>query len=498
MLGAMRSTFFEGPLAETTAFGIVMYKYVAIAALASVALCGCSTHERTISLDGGAFDAAADGSPLSDASPNDQGMDAIAPAARAASFAMSANISYDSDTPFGTTQAVTLFISNVTSTSTPSVIGSSGTTAMIVLNASPTNGMSFTAPTPADLLLAPPTAVGSCAADPLLHYTDFSFTLADANHDGVFEITGSGHGHVMQIVGDTGYTANFTATFRGMEERVAPAFSSIVTTGTELHPMDPMALYFSEPLDSASMINLVGMDADAGTNIRLLPSDGSDGAFMSAQLSTYGALPWGMTSHLQISDGVDLTNIPFNTASLPTSAYTTPADPGLFTGFDADTPALYLASGARVALASEFGLTTSTLHVVYVPTGAFPEGDAAFPTGVTGRVTLRVPFQSTDNVVHVSMALVLGAVQVTGSFTGHLEAALPNSERRIYFDSVNFAHPIFTNSVSGIASFSAPIGSRSHSETDLWLDLRANVPSCSFGAGAARGVVITDVHTATE
>ena len=199
-------------------------------------------------------------------------------------------------------------------------------------------------------------------------------------------IGGSGKASGTVILGDQGFTIEFSFTLQGVPDATKPS----LLAPSNPHPLDGVLLRTTEPVALTSSVTLT--DTATGSVSQPLTgysaSDGAFGAFSSALI-----LPFGSSWKLSATGG-DLAHLPFDIAALPPIAVL--ADPGLFAqdGFEG-TPTLSLTGGAKIVASVGTLPAIKGSKSLFVPSGGSATLHVARPAGAS---SVRFTAQGLTNI----------------------------------------------------------------------------------------------------
>jgi hypothetical protein len=200
-------------------------------------------------------------------------------------------------------------------------------------------------------------------------------------------ITGTVKGTAEYITGDVVQAVPFTGTLTGTPDRTPPTASF---AGTAHHPLDRVALQFSEALAAGTSASLVAPD---GSKIALQ----TDGTPNPARFFTPGPLRAGTSYRIDIQPELaDLSGNTGDPATLPmlttTNVPLVPED-----GFEGSTAPLL--AGATIAGAPEIPPLAGGRSLLFPP-----RGPSTFPAT---RFTARLAVSPTDRVVRATVRMIV-------------------------------------------------------------------------------------------
>jgi hypothetical protein len=367
-------------------------------ALIALAACGGST---SLSPDGGGADAR---SP-SDVTPAEVGRDGSGVFAVKAALTLAPFPGQSQALDPPTSHAFTMRVDAATSTL---VAGAHGRGAMASLAS--TGAAAFK--TTSRVSLAAPQA-RACTGLATVDYEVITFSIAGGR------LTGAGKGRIEFIVGDVIFDVAFTAVLSGEPDAEPPSLS---VPGATIDPMGGAVFPVSEPLDPSAAASLIG---DGGDVFALGGVSVPEGLpFTTAFVRSPLMLNWGTTYEVTTEALLDLAGHMGVRAQRPRVA--TPAAPPLIgeDGFESVTGTMFagagvLSGGVLSPIAGGKSLLVSGGHGNAL-------GNLGYVTGTSFAV--RLPIQSGDTVVRLSVRFVSPTGGATPTFFGQLRAGVPGRE----------------------------------------------------------------------
>lgn len=406
-----------------------------------------------------------------------------------ASFAVTATLDYD-DTegggpPSASTHAFTLFLNNLLE---GAVEGTFGTHGDAELKAFTRGGAANTFTMASSISLRfEELSSSACGSDGPIRYASMTLTLADADHDGVWEISGTAEGQVDSFGGDVIWSTPFTATISGTQEFDAPSITRVVTTGEPIHPIDPVTTIFSEPLG----VFTTGTWHSTAGDVPML----SESPTSPAMTTTNGVFPWGATFMPVIEGASDLTGLAFG-GTLP--SLTTISDPGILTEMDFEAGSIhaYLDHSARREDVTTFGFD-STNYALYVPSGGYDSELGMYVP--PGRATMRVTIPGAPTYLYFDMALVVNEGVSFTDFFGRISIVAVSNGARLDVTIPDFPSDSIVNNHTGFMPVEVFVdGAVPTGETELIFDVLGDGVICGFRPPPPRGVLIDNIRFVTE